>query len=163
MPNFGEHKRHDVKCKFGTVAVIPTDANHIYATSNPDSGRNTLPFNVRGVDYSVSAHVYRYKDGSWHVGPEKVAEYMRLRDGLYMSRRDYKDPSDAARQAAAAEIETVVRAWAAKNSSSLSFAEFTAAQSHLESLKSQRAEKAKELAAIDAEIKAATAELSRLK
>src|SRR4051812_13817975 len=111
------HQRADIKTKFGTVVAFITDGNHIYITNNPDSGRNILPFVVRGIPYNMSAHFYRWKDGTWRLGEESAQEYQRIYQTLYMTRTDkiLETASNAAKKTVYDELNTVVGAWAAQS------------------------------------------------
>jgi hypothetical protein len=60
-----------VDTKFGRLALTPTSADHIYATTNPGGGRvdQLLPWTIRGKKHKfITAHLYRHPDGKFRVG-----------------------------------------------------------------------------------------------
>ncbi len=102
-----------IDTKLGPVEVHPTHANHIHIST--ESG--TPGLTVRGVPYHISAHLYLWADGTWHLGREGEAPYKQS-ESLYASRTDrYTEPRDLyasrpARKALTAAIETAMNAWA---------------------------------------------------
>jgi len=162
-----DHPRATLKTKFGMVTAFVTDANHIYVTNNPDSGRNIQDFIVRGVPYHVTAHFYRWQDGSWHLGEEKAQEYQRVYQALYMTRRDkmLEAPSNAARKTVYDELQIVVGAWASQtqNAKTFSFAEHNKLEQDLERANDERKDLMKKVADLDKKIADLKKQLAKLK
>jgi hypothetical protein len=154
-----------LKTPLGHVAVTPTDNNHVHIEIAPTSptldqqGRKfTLPFQVRGVLYHGSLHVYRWEDGQFHLGPQSSSSYEQ-RQSIYLRRSNPSHPSnDHASNAAERTILQVLiplaNAWAAANPYALDAAEHERTERDLVRLRGQRAELQKQLAGLDAQIAA---------
>ncbi len=57
--------------KLGPIFITPTEATHLHVSSRNGNDRNEGGLlTLRGCEYYVSAHYYRYKDGSFQIGPE---------------------------------------------------------------------------------------------
>lgn len=147
-----------VDCRFGKVVVTPTGEDHIYLTSNPDGGRSTeFNFIIRGVPYTVSAHLFRHPDGVWRIGPVDVNEWQRLSGHLFLrftgNRAFSRDtPSTPAQKSAAAEIESVVNAWAAAHPGNIADAKLQAMKTEKARLDAKRVDLLKSLAVLDEQI-----------
>jgi hypothetical protein len=144
----------------GIVAELqPTDANHIYFDANHHSGMGRgFPtahyIEIRGITYGISAHFYKWADGTWNHGQEEDSYGVRLY-GLYMSRAGRKDASDAARLKAIEIMTEIVRKWASENPDA-----FVAAER--EAVKEKRGKIQKRISELQAQIDAYTAEMQAL-
>lgn len=90
----------ELSTTIGPVWLAITDATHVHV----DGNSNGKSLTVRGVEYSVSAHLYLQDDGTW--GPHD-------RDSFHISRYHYTTyaksfPSPSARKAIEAAIVPVV-------------------------------------------------------
>lgn len=133
--------------KFGQIAVLATNDSHIYASSNPESGRNFLPFEVRGVSYIVTAHLHKDEQGVYRVDPK----YLHVR----RQTNDWKkadNVSNAAKSVIRIEIEDAVNTWALSNADTIRAAHVSACDDRINSLTNKITEKLKEVAELQAEI-----------
>lgn len=76
-----------------------------------------------------------------------------------MNRSDFKDVSDAARQAVVKELEPIVGAWAAKNTATLSFAAVERTKDYIARAESELADLKDKVKAKEAEIKSLRSQL----
>jgi hypothetical protein len=148
---------------FGIVTIKPTDSNHIYielAPVSPDldaqGHRYSLPFAVRGVSYHGSIHVYRWKDGQFHLGPQSGSSYDQ-RQSLYLRRHNPSNPSndrasDSAERTILQTLLPAANVWAAANPYALDAAEQERIASTLGRLQQQRADLTQQLNEVDKQI-----------
>jgi len=98
--------------KYGDVEIVATSPDHLHVSTN-----NGATLTVRKVPYSVSMHMRRWADGTWHLGKQDDTAYERSQ-WLHASRTDrYTGPRDLyasqpARDALRTELERVVNEWA---------------------------------------------------
>lgn len=150
-----------VPTKFGNVWVIATGRDHVYVSASRNcaswgtgvplpeesaTGRHG-PLTVRGVEYSVSAHLYKHPGGAWRIGEPGRTDYER-RTSLSVSRihaATYakSHPSPSAWQAIATEITRAVGEWIKQHAAEMAEA--------------NRQAKREELAAMDEEWREAEA------
>src|SRR6266436_4016892 len=101
-----------VPTKLGPIFITPTEANHLHVSSRNGNDRNEGGLlTLRGCEYYVSAHYYRYKDGSFNLGPEEKNSYER-RQSLYISNHA---ASESARNKLAEVLTTAVNEWVSAN------------------------------------------------
>jgi hypothetical protein len=112
---------------------------------------------LRGCEYYVSAHYYRYKDGSFQLGPEfkengePTNSYDR-RQSLYVSNHA---ASESARTKLAEAITNAVNGWATANPQVIAAANIEHLQNKIESAQAD-VDKAKEvLSKAEADLKTA--------
>ena len=87
---------------FGTVRVTFTEANHAYVATDHSAG--TGPVTVRGVQYYIGVHLWKWADGTFHIGEESQNSYER-RMHLHVSRTDWGKPvSESARTKIGQEV-----------------------------------------------------------
>jgi hypothetical protein len=60
----GDSMSYVIATKFGKVSVT-LDVRHAFISTD-----STGPITVNSVEYHVSAHVYQWSDGTWHIGAE---------------------------------------------------------------------------------------------
>lgn len=58
-----------LETKFGTREITATDAKHVHV-SHPgyEHGTAKMMGPIRGIEYHVSAHLFPWSDGTWHIG-----------------------------------------------------------------------------------------------
>ncbi len=106
-----------VSTKLGPIFITPTEANHLHVSSRNGYDREGGLLTLRGCEYYVSAHYYRYKDSSFQLGPEfkengePTNSYDR-RQSLYISNHA---ASESARNKIAEAVTNAVNEWAAAN------------------------------------------------
>ncbi len=91
---------HKFSAPAGEISIIVTDYDHIHVECRPCT--------IRGVDYSASVHLYRNPENGrfepcWRNDRnERVFEdgWRSRRECFYISRRDFKDPSEAGKKSA---------------------------------------------------------------
>lgn len=144
----------------GPLDVKATQRDHLYVTGA--RSYHNVPvsdgeaFRIRGVEYIVSAHVYRWRDGSWHIGterrddtPQAGGDFHASRfHSLSMTRPDYKDTSEPARATARSLIEDAASAWALHNPRTLDRAEVAQRTNELRNAVDEFNRKAEELDAL---------------
>ncbi len=115
-----------VPTKLGPIFITPTEANHLHVSSRNGNNlaRTENYLSLRGCEYYVSAHYYRYKDGSFQLGPEfteaQDSNGKRMREtnaydrrqSLYISNHA---ASESARDKLADVITNAVNEWTAAN------------------------------------------------
>jgi hypothetical protein len=153
----------------GIVAeIVPTDGDHIYFDANQHSGmgkdfRSAHWMEIRGIVYGLSAHLHKWKDGTWNIGKDDgTGEGTRLYHHLWMTRASghgSNDASDPARRKAAEIITAIVRQWITENPEAMAQAERKAIE---EKLTKTRAKIAELQASIDTETAEAEALEARL-
>jgi hypothetical protein len=148
---------------FGIVALKPTNNDHIYielAPVSPDldahGHRYAQPFTVRGVSYHGGIHVYRWADGSFHLGPEAAPSYDQ-RQSLYLRRHNPSNPSndrasDSAERTILQTLLPAANAWAAANPYALDAAEQERIASTLARLQQQRTDLMQQLNEVDKQL-----------
>lgn len=106
---------YEVGTKYGTVQITPTEATHLYVTNDLDSQPSRASIIVNNIALAdVSAHLYLWKDGKWHIGPEEKQEWERNKH--MWAKRDLKtEASTSQKQKLAEEFELVVNMWASMN------------------------------------------------
>jgi hypothetical protein len=120
-------ENNKVETKLGPIFITPTDSNHFHVCSRDGNASRDVHSGflaLRGCDYYVSAHYYRWHDEAFHLGYEfkesddsngkrtvPTNTYER-RQSLYISNR-------AASESAHTKIEEVLNAavneWATAN------------------------------------------------
>ena len=101
-----------VPTKLGPIFITPTEATHLHVSSRNGNDRTEGGLlTLRRCEYYVSAHYYRYKDGSFNLGPEEKNTYER-RQSLYISNHA---ASESARNKLAEVLTTAVNEWTAAN------------------------------------------------
>lgn len=107
------HEYFDVPTKFGTMAVTPTQADHIYIHNDPPGVQHEIVVNNTRMS-RASAHLHLWKDGKWHIGYEAQPECERSRN-MYAKKDLMNEASDSAKKKLAEEMTRVVNEWAAAN------------------------------------------------
>src|SRR5258707_8704617 len=114
-----------VPTKLGPIFITPTEATHLHVSSRNGNDRTEGGLlTLRGCEYYVSAHFYRYKDGSFQLGPEftetqdsngkrmRETNAYERRQSLYISNHA---ASESARTKLAEALTTAVNEWTAAN------------------------------------------------
>lgn len=122
---------HHVQTKLGSIFITPTEADHLHVcTRDGNSPEKFLTW--RGCEYYVSAHFYRWTDGSYQLGQEftevqdsngkhtRPANQYERRQSLYIS---HHAASESARNKLAEMMTDAVNAWTAANPDKLFDAE----------------------------------------
>lgn len=110
-----------VSTRFGKLELTVTDGEHVHAACPRGEW-----WAIRGVEYNVSAHLWKWRDGSIHLGQESKLEWERERD-CFMTRQNttnYRDMDKVSASAKNAAIEVAVNLWASKNKQAFTFAQF---------------------------------------
>lgn len=145
-----ESPKATIDAKFGKLALVVTDANHIYATTNPSGGREAdlLPWTIRGKEYNfITAHLHRWSDTRFHVGEEKNKNQGFYAGGLYAD-----GLTAFARKQAAPAIEAAVNDYVESHRTVTDYAQVLSLKNTLERLKVKREELSAESRKVVAEI-----------
>jgi hypothetical protein len=157
-------ERHKITAPGLVAEIVPTDGEHIYFDANQHSGMDKdFPsahwMEIRGIVYGLSAHLHKWKDGTWNIGKDdNTGEGTRLFHHLWMSRASghkHNDATDAARRKAAETITALVRQWITDNPKAMAQAERKALEEALTKVRAKIAE-------LQASIDTATAEAEAL-
>lgn len=154
--------------KFGDIYLQAGDARHVYLTTCPDDHIAKI-WTVRGIDCRVSAHYSLHeKDKQWYCGPEFNSRGQELaiwerKHYLHAYRIVYTDfnkrsLSNNADDKIRAELDRVVNEWACKNWTILQAAELEELARQNAKLAEQIEEKKKEIAALEAQMRAVDVE-----
>ena len=67
-----------IETKFGPRELTATSATHVYV-GPPGYVNGSAPLmkgvGLRGTEWHVSAHLYKWSDGTWHIGPNEGIGY----------------------------------------------------------------------------------------
>ncbi len=141
-----------VPTKLGPIFITPTEANHLHVSSRNGNDRNEGGLlTLRGCEYYVSAHYYRYKDGSFNLGPEEKNSYER-RQSLYISNHA---ASESARNKLAEVLTTAVNEWVSANPQVIAVANIEHLQNKVETARGDIANAKKVLSQAEANLEAA--------
>lgn len=147
---------HRLDATPGTIWIAPTSATHIYVCTSSDRERSV--WTINGVALRIDAHLYRWTDGSWHVGAEGRSGYDHYHS-LSLSRPDFKgDASTAARQKVEAMLPPMIAAWAEDHPDLLAAAAHADRNNRARSVESDIERLAAELAAARERLAAIAAE-----
>jgi hypothetical protein len=144
-----------------TVELTPTSLNHIYVGAGknvnaPDSSGHVPYLTERGVDYTLSAHLYRWQDGKFHVGEEGKRAYDHHQSfGLTRAEWTNYNKSGAAPTIEAklkSEIEEIVNTWVDANSGAMVEAEAVDLNNKIQRLESDESEALEKLVGIQVEL-----------
>lgn len=134
-----------LQTKFGSIYCKPTQADHIYMDMQGNYGQPCQSITVNNVAMTqVSAHMYLWTDGKFHLGMQKDAEWEQNRS-LYTRRSITEDASDSARTKLKAELERVVNEWVKDNAPALKEAQYQYLLERKESVKQEIEKARKEL------------------
>jgi hypothetical protein len=131
-------EQHQINSKFGALVAVLTDANHAHVST---AG---VGITVNKVEYHVNCHLYRWSDGTWHIGQEGKNQYEQ-RQSLHMTRKNWVRvndmyPSRAAFDKAAPEIRQAFVDFVHANPVLATEAQWEHLQDALESAESKYAE-----------------------
>lgn len=132
-PKIWDYPKAILTTKYGTREIVVTEATHVHVSHDGYEGGTAKYLGpVRGINYHVSAHLYRWSDGTWHIGendgygfnfdilegtdsskdPKQWDKRQSNASSLYMSREGgFTDASKSAREAIGKEIERAFNEW----------------------------------------------------
>src|SRR6266478_2807575 len=154
-----------VPTKLGPIFITPTEATHLHVSSRNGKDRNEGGLlTLRGCEYYVSAHFYRYKDGSFQLGPEfteaqdsngkheQPTNTYERRQSLYISNHA---ASESARNKLAEVLTTAVNEWVSANPQVIAVANIEHLQNKVETARGDIANAKKVLSQAEANLEAA--------